>query len=609
MLVVKADVSSARDTARIFRTIAQKLPPLRGIIHAAMVLDDGVLAQQTAARFSRVMAPKVSGAWNLHVRSQELPLDFFLLFSSVAAIVGSPGQSGYVAANSFLESLAHHRRAIGLPGLAINWGVISEVGFVARNAKLSQLLAGNGLTGITPAQAVGTLGKLLQGDGAQFGIGLVDWQRLADCFAFVGTSPRFSEVVQARHSNQPKDGRSFREEVLSLPASERLAAVTTQLREQIAKVLRTSASKLDTERPLNELGLDSLMGVELLNRIETSLGVSLPPANLAAGNSISKMAAQILEIMPGASSAPAAEAEANSRPQASPSCLVPLRAGGSMAPLFCIHPSGGMVNIYENLAKQLPPELPVYGLQSRALFGSGTEHATVAAMAEHYAGLIQEKHPRGPIRLLGFSLGGLLAMEIARVMEDAGRAVAFVGLIDADLRWTEKENLKKEFFRRHSVEMYGTFTRELGLLRPLDAQELEKYAEEVAEEIVEAPPEMRAEVALRSISAHGYLLPGLPDKLVKQYLSLFFAHTNFLGECSPTVISAPLAVWAGRQTRDESAAWRDYSSVGFSEEFIDGDHYDLMYPPLVNSLVAQLVAALTTPRTRRAARERVLVPA
>ena len=120
---------------------------------------------------------------------------------------------------------------------------------------------------------------------------------------------------------------------------------------------------------------------------------------------------------------------------------------------------------------------------------------------------------------------------------------------------------------------------------------------------------MRAEVALRSLTAHGHLLPGLPDKLVKQYLSLFFLHTNFLGECSPTVIRAPLAVWAGRQTMDEVSAWRNYTSGRFSEAFIDGDHYDLMYPPFVNSIATQLTTALTQPRSRRAVEETVLVPA
>jgi acyl carrier protein len=300
VLVVKADVSRERDVARMLRAIARKLPPLRGLIHAAMVLDDGVLAQQTAARFSRVMAPKVSGAWNLHVCSRGLPLDFFVLFSSIATIAGGPGQGSYVTANCFLESLAHHRRAIGLPGLAINWGAISDVGFFARNREMGELLERTGIGSSTPAQAVEILGRLMQCDGAQFGVGRVDWQRLAERFPAIGIFPRFSEVVEARNSGQPLDGRSFREQVLSLAASGRLAAVTARLTEQIAKVLRTSPAKLDAGRPLNELGLDSLMGLELSNRIETSLGVSLPHGDLAAGNSISKIAAGILENIAGA---------------------------------------------------------------------------------------------------------------------------------------------------------------------------------------------------------------------------------------------------------------------------------------------------------------------
>jgi acyl transferase domain-containing protein/thioesterase domain-containing protein/acyl carrier protein len=608
VLVVKADVSSERDVERIFRTIARKLPPLRGILHAAMVLDDGVLAQQTAARFSRVMAPKVSGAWNLHVCSKGLPLDFFVLFSSIATIAGSPGQGGYVAANSFLESLAQHRRAIGLPGLAINWGVISEVGFVARNAKLGDLLEGSGLGGITPAQAVGVLGRLLQGDGAQFGVGRVDWQRLADCFPIIGTSPRYSEVVHARNSDQPKDGQSFREEILSSPATGRLAAVTAQLKEQIAKVLRTSPSKLDTERPLNEHGLDSLMGVELLNRIETSLGVSLPPGNLAAGNSISKMAAQILEAMTGASATPAVEVGEAPRTRVSPSCLVPLRASGSMAPLFCIHPAGGLVNIYENLVRHLPSDLPVYGIQSRALFGDASEHPSVSEMARHYASLIQEKQPRDPVYLLGFSFGGFVALAVARFLEDAGRPVAFVGLIDADLRWTGKDYLKKEFLRRHIIEMYGTFTRELGLLKPLDAQALAEFSTQVAGEINQASPETRIEGVLRSIAAHDYISPGLPDSLLKHYLSLFLSHSDSLGDCAPTVISAPLAMWSGRETRSGSSGWRRYTTGGFSEGVIDGAHYDLMYPPLVDSLAKQLTAVLKRTHSRRTKSERALAP-
>ncbi len=108
------------------------LPPVRGIIHAAGIVDDGVLMQQTWERISRVMAPKVWGAWNLHELTLGMPLDFFVLCSSVASVLGSPGQGGYAAGNAFLYELARYRQARGLPGLSINWGAWSETGMAAR---------------------------------------------------------------------------------------------------------------------------------------------------------------------------------------------------------------------------------------------------------------------------------------------------------------------------------------------------------------------------------------------------------------------------------------------------------------------------------------------
>src|SRR5262249_47952251 len=154
--VVQADVARAGDAARLVEA-CQAQAPLRGVIHAAGVLDDGVLDRQTAGRFARVMAPKVYGAWHLHELTRELPLGFFVLFSSMAAVLGSAGQTNSAAANACLDALAHHRRAQGLPGLSINWGPWAEGGMAARLS-----LAGQGVDKIEVADGLRVLGDLLR---------------------------------------------------------------------------------------------------------------------------------------------------------------------------------------------------------------------------------------------------------------------------------------------------------------------------------------------------------------------------------------------------------------------------------------------------------------
>jgi NAD(P)-dependent dehydrogenase (short-subunit alcohol dehydrogenase family) len=161
VVVAKADVSQALQVTDVLSDIEQSMPPLRGIIHTALVLDDGVLLQQNQERFQKVMAPKAIGAWNLHAQTLNAPLDFFINFSSFASVVGNPGQGNYVAANAFLDALAHHRRAMGLPALTVNWGMIADVGYVAQNAEVGEHLDRIGIKPLLSQQAISVLGKLL----------------------------------------------------------------------------------------------------------------------------------------------------------------------------------------------------------------------------------------------------------------------------------------------------------------------------------------------------------------------------------------------------------------------------------------------------------------
>ena len=159
-LVESADAERARLSA-VLADIARDLPPLRGVIHAAMVLDDCLLMNLSGERLNRVLQPKMHGAWNLHQQTLGLPIDFFICYSSMSSVFGVFGQGNYAAANMFLDELAHYRHKLGLPALTINWGYLGEVGYLSRNEKIGERFAGWGAIPLSPSEALNSLGRLI----------------------------------------------------------------------------------------------------------------------------------------------------------------------------------------------------------------------------------------------------------------------------------------------------------------------------------------------------------------------------------------------------------------------------------------------------------------
>jgi acyl transferase domain-containing protein/acyl carrier protein len=310
VVTARADVADGQQLARALAEAREELSPLRGVVHAAGLLADGILLQQDAERFRKVLAPKVSGGWNLHVATQAEPLDFFVLFSSVAALLGSPGQGNYSAANSFLDSLAHHRRGLGLPATSVNWGPWSEIGLAVRPDRGGRL-AERGLGSFTPAEAVATLEKFLVERPAQAAVMRLDlpqWQvfnpsaRESSLLAGLAVETPAEAVETARPASQVGLTRAA---VLAATPQERPALLETYLREQLARVLGLAPARIDVRQPLNRLGLDSLMAVELKNRIERDVGVLIPMVRLLQGPSLAQVAGQLAEQVESGGATPA----------------------------------------------------------------------------------------------------------------------------------------------------------------------------------------------------------------------------------------------------------------------------------------------------------------
>ena len=273
--VLLGDISIEEDVALTLQEISASLPPLKGVIHAAGVLDDGLLQNMSWQQFTKVMAPKVAGTWHLHQLTLDLPLDFFVCFSSMASILGSPGQGNYAAANGFMDALAHYRRGQGLPGLSINWGPWAAAGMAARLDSINQQrLESSGMIAIKPEQGMIALGSLLSDSQSQVGVFPVNWSKFVRQLPGGQKMPLLEALISTEPSLTQKS--AFREQLEAAAADERQELLTTHLRSAIAKTLGwTDAQKIGMRQPLFELGLDSLMAVELKNRLESSLETSL----------------------------------------------------------------------------------------------------------------------------------------------------------------------------------------------------------------------------------------------------------------------------------------------------------------------------------------------
>jgi NADPH:quinone reductase-like Zn-dependent oxidoreductase/short-subunit dehydrogenase/acyl carrier protein len=289
------DVADKVALTKLISEIQGDISPLKGVVHAAMVLEDGLLRNMTQQQLQHVMTPKIKGSWNLHALTENIDLDFFVMYSSATTYVGNPGQANYVAANSYLESLASYRKSKGLPASYAAWGAIADVGFLARNEETKEALQSRlGGHALSSDQALKMLEKIILSGKVGAAVIDLDWgviQRVMPA----ASSAKYAELQRSVKASDSDHFEDIHTLIANMGRSEIQDLVVDLLLDEIEQILRLPREKLDVEQSIFDLGMDSLMGMELVLAIEERFAVKLPVMALTEGANILRIAQRITD--------------------------------------------------------------------------------------------------------------------------------------------------------------------------------------------------------------------------------------------------------------------------------------------------------------------------
>jgi acyl carrier protein len=266
--VFAADVGDESEVEQLLERIRTELPPLAGVVHLAGVLDDALLSQQSLERFETTLAPKAFGAWHLDRLTRDDELDFFIVSSSVSSLFGSPGQSNYATANALLDGLVAQRRANGLPATGVNFGPWAQGG-MASSAAATANISAQGLIPLEPSEALGALAEVVANGTGQAAVIKANWQRAAKVLG--SSRPPILDLVLPSAVGEVTGDSELLKQMQEIPVPQRAGFVTEFLQREVQNFLRLASPPAATSRFL-DLGTDSLMAIELRNRLHSQFG-------------------------------------------------------------------------------------------------------------------------------------------------------------------------------------------------------------------------------------------------------------------------------------------------------------------------------------------------
>ncbi len=543
------------DEAKVLQEVDKvrtTMPPIKGVIHSAAVLDDATLQNTDLARFMKVFRPKVLGGWNLHLATQHDKLDFFLSLSSISSMFGLPGQSAYSSANNFLDKLAYYRRSLGLPGSSVNLGVLGQYAGMSRDGgNVINVLANQGWLPLSVKQVTSKIESILLQQPAQRMVANLDWVRFRNFFTHLENDVRFAKFLSQDNSQNGKEASSFEEEMAQATPEQKQRILKGKLTEALAKILGTSSEKINPDISIAQLGLDSLMLNQLRNWIQQKLNINFPLMKIAKGPSIGELAAMLV----GTSQDPANATETDvvkdtsgiasgDEVEVANEWLIRNKNNNQEIEkrIFCIHPVGAGASMFSHFLYNPPKNTDVMAFQL-----PGRENRSEEMPYEDMAQLIPDManairpYLDKPFVVIGHSFGGIIGFELIKFLRKHHGINALQLFISGTIApqltqsWKKSEAIAKTAIRSYSEEKI------IGILNYIDDVDF----------LRQILPVMRNDMPL--IMSYQY----------EEEEQLGFPITAFAADKDEVV------------SIEQVGSWKQQTDDKFSLEIVEGDHWFL----------------------------------
>lgn len=553
---MQLDITDFNALKAVINYIHKNLPPLKGIIHSAAVLEDATIANTDAQKYMKVFAPKAMGAWNLHLCTENMDLDFFLSLSSISSLFGLPGQTNYSSANNFLDALAKYRQSKGLNASSVNLGVLGlYAGMSKEGGNVLNVLSNQGWQPMSLDLVTRHIEYIILEQPSVRMSANLDWTKFKGFFTHLQNDYRFETFLndQANKSANAKSGLVG--QLLSLPEEEQAPSLTQSIAESLAKILGTSAQQIDTAVSVANMGLDSLMLNQLRNWILQKLEVNYPLMKIAKGPSIAQLAESVLYELKAKSSVDKAASEEQLQDTSGISSEgdIEVLAEGWLVRkkqvqqevrqrIFCIHPVGAGASMFNHFLYNQPEDTEVLAFQL-----PGRENRKSEAPYENMVKLVEDMakavlpYLDKPFTVLGHSFGGIIGFELIRYMRE-----------------------------HHGLEAKGLFVT--GTIAP-QLTKVWKNRDSISKTAVLSYSEEKLLSLLTYIDDVNFLRSILPVMRKDMPLIMSYVYQE------KALLDCPITAFAADKDEvvliDEVGSWKAQTVGGFSIEVVPGDHWFL----------------------------------